>query len=163
MPRHLRILAIAVLLGLAGCSTATATSTSPSAGRATAVNPTDGMGMSMSTATTSAAPSAASTLVDPAKFAAAIDTPGTVTIDVHVPFEGKIAGTDEMIPYDEIAQQASKLPADRTVELAVYCRSGSMSAIAVTTLASLGYHHIVELQGGMQAWQSAGRTLLSTP
>lgn len=105
----------------------------------------------------------ASHLVDPAAFATAIAAKDTVTIDVHVPFEGKIAGTDLMIPYTDIAVQASKLPADHHTELAIYCRSGVMSAIAAKTLASLGYTDVVELRGGMHAWVAAGRTLLQTP
>ncbi len=106
--------------------------------------------------------SAAGRLVDPATFAGVIGHPGTVTIDVHIPFEGKIAGTDLMIPYNEIDRQAAQLPADHTTELAIYCRSGNMSAIAAKTLASMGYTDVVELRGGMEAWRAAGRTLLST-
>lgn len=37
--------------------------------------------------------------------------------------------------------------------MAVYCRSGSMSATAVETLARLGYEDIVELDGGMVKWR----------
>jgi rhodanese-related sulfurtransferase len=104
-----------------------------------------------------------STLVDPAAFAAAVAQPGTVTIDVHIPFEGKLSGTDLVIPYNQIAQQAAELPANRGTTLAIYCRSGNMSAIAAPALAALGYTHIIELKGGMQAWQASGRTLLTTP
>jgi len=35
-----------------------------------------------------------------------------------------------------------------------------MSAIAVKELRRLGYKHIVELRGGMDAWQQSGRALL---
>jgi len=34
-----------------------------------------------------------------------------------------------------------------------------MSAIASRTLAQLGYRHVVELRGGMQAWTRSGRKL----
>lgn len=112
-------------------------------------------------ATTAGTP--ASHLVDPAAFAAAMATTGTVTIDVHIPFEGKIAGTDLMIPYTDIDAQAAKLPADHHTELAIYCRTGVMSAIAAKSLAALGYTDVVELHGGMHAWEASGRTLLTTP
>ena len=46
------------------------------------------------------------------------------------------------------------------VNNAVYCRSGRMSAIAVRELARLGYGTIVELRGGMVAWEASGRRLL---
>ncbi|MET3806379.1 rhodanese-related sulfurtransferase [Nakamurella sp. UYEF19] len=166
MRRHIGILAVLLLLVASGCSAGAPTpasvgSTALSTGVTRATTATDAMGTPMSAAATTGAP--VSTLVDPARFAAAIAAPGTVTIDVHIPFEGRIAGTDDTIPYDEIAEQAAKLPADHNTELAIYCRTGSMSAIAAVTLASLGYHHVVELHGGMQAWETAGRTLLSTP
>ncbi|MEO5317748.1 rhodanese-like domain-containing protein [Arthrobacter sp. CC3] len=113
-----------------------------------------------------AAPSAsisAGRLLDPAAFASAMAEPERVTINVHVPFAGQIAGTDQMIPYDQIGAEATKLPADVQTPLAVYCRSGSMSSTAVRALAARGYTNIVELDGGMDAWAASGRPLLSNP
>lgn len=97
-------------------------------------------------------------LVDPDTFAASVDEPGRVTVNVHVPFEGDIAGTDLSVPYNRIRSQAEKLP-DPGTPLAVYCRSGSMSADAVPVLVALGYDDIVELDGGMLAWEESGRKL----
>lgn len=105
---------------------------------------------------------AASRLVDPAGFAAAVAEPGRVTINVHVPFEGDIPGTDLSLPYDQVEARAADLPAPGT-PLAIYCRSDRMSTIAAPVLASLGYSDIVELDGGMQAWSAAGRRVLPTP
>jgi rhodanese-related sulfurtransferase len=156
MPHPVRYLAVAAVVLIAGCSSsvtaapAVPTSTSPMS-----------MAMPPGTVTTSGRP--VSRLVDPAAFATAIATSGTVTIDVHVPFEGKIAGTNLIIAYTDMAQQASKLPADHHTELAIYCRTGVMSAIAAKTLASLGYTNVVELHGGMYAWLATGRTLINTP
>ncbi len=104
----------------------------------------------------------ASSLLDPTAFAAAMKQPRTVVIDVHVPFEGKLNNGDLMIPYDQIAQYADELPADRSTPLAIYCRSGNMSAIAAPVLAAMGYTDIVELRGGMQAWVADGRDLITT-
>lgn len=112
------------------------------------------------------APSAsisAGRLLDPAAFAAAMAEPERVTINVHVPFAEQIAGTDQMIPYDQIEADATKLPADVQTPLAVYCRSGRMSSTAVRALAARGYTNIVELNGGMDAWAASGRPLLSNP
>ncbi len=100
-------------------------------------------------------------LLSPAAFAQAVADPVRVTINVHVPDEGSIPGTDLSIPFDAIEPRADELPADRSTPLAVYCRSGRMSAIAVETLARLGYTSIVELDGGMIAWEADGRRLLS--
>lgn len=101
----------------------------------------------------------AARLVDPAEFAAAVAEPDRLTINVHVPFEGDIAGTDLSIPFDRIADQTDRLPADRSTALAIYCRSGPMSTTAAETLRDLGYTDVVELRGGMRAWQADGRPL----
>lgn len=101
----------------------------------------------------------AARLVDPAEFAAAVAETDRLTINVHVPFEGDIAGTDLSIPFDRIADQADRLPADRSTALAIYCRSGPMSTTAAETLRDLGYTDVVELRGGMRAWQADGRPL----
>lgn len=101
----------------------------------------------------------ASRLVGPAAFAAAVADSRTVTINVHVPDEGSIPGTKLWIPFDQIRAHVRELPAKAT-RLAIYCRSGRMSAIAARTLQALGYRNVVELRGGMWAWEAAGRRLL---
>lgn len=111
------------------------------------------------TSTSQTQVSSAARLVDPDEFSAVIAEPNRVTVNVHVPFEGDIAGTDLSIPFDQIAAQAGRLPADRSTRLAIYCRSGPMSAIAAETLRDLGYTDVVELRGGMRAWQADGRPL----
>lgn len=98
-------------------------------------------------------------LLPPSAFAKAVERSGTVTLNVHVPDEGSLPGTDLAIPFDRLAERRGELPAVST-PLAVYCRSGSMSAAAVETLARLGYEDVVELDGGMEAWQAEGRRLL---
>lgn len=108
-------------------------------------------------------PSTPSQLLDPAEFGTAIKEPGRVAINVHVPFEGRLAGTDLMIPYDEITRRSAALPADRMTPLAVYCKSGNMSRTASQSLAAMGYPDIVELEGGMNAWEARGRPVLQSP
>ncbi len=97
-------------------------------------------------------------MVAPDVFAARIEAPGVVTINVHTPDEGSIAGTDLTIRFDQIAE-SSDLPADRSTPLAIYCRSGNMSAAAVDDLEALGFNDIVELEGGFNAWVASGRPL----
>jgi phage shock protein E len=102
--------------------------------------------------------SAPSRLVSPADFATAVAEPGTVTINVLGPGIASIPGTDLAIPADQLVARRSELPPLST-KLAVYCMHGNTSAVAVKTLAQLGYKDIVELRGGMAAWLESGRPL----
>ena len=78
-----------------------------------------------------------------------------VLINVHIPFAGNIAGTDQSIAYDEIEQNLSQLP-DRDAKIVLYCRSGHMSQIAAEKLVALGYTNIWNLKGGMIEWEKQG-------
>ena len=111
----------------------------------------------MSGMTTSA--SAGVQQVDPAAFASAIDG-DRYTINVHIPNEGSLPATDLTLPYNEVEQRAGELPTDKNTPLAIYCMTGHMSAIAGQTLTDLGYTDIVELKGGMEAWQASGKSLI---
>jgi rhodanese-related sulfurtransferase len=82
-----------------------------------------------------------------------------VFINVHIPFAGNIAGTDLSIPYDQIEQNLSQLPADKNAKIVLYCRSGHMSQIAAEKLVALGYTNIWNLKGGMIDWEKEGFTV----
>ena len=91
--------------------------------------------------------------VDPAEFSALIKDEEVFTLDVHTPEQTHIPGTDAVIAFDQISQNLDKLPADKSTLIAVYCRSGGMSAEASQELADLGYITVYDLQGGLNAYK----------
>ncbi len=88
--------------------------------------------------------------LSPAELKQALAHKNFLLINVHVPYEGRIAGTDLMLPYDTIGQSRA-LPRDRNASIVLYCRSGTMIAEARQTLNRLGYTHVRELRGGFNA------------
>jgi rhodanese-related sulfurtransferase len=83
-------------------------------------------------------------------------------INVHIPYEGEIEGTDIFVPYNEIQNNLNKFPADKSEKIVLYCRSDRMSTIAAHSLVKLGYTNIWSLEGGMAAWKKAGFPLQNT-
>ncbi len=96
--------------------------------------------------------------VAPQRFASLIDTDDAFVVNVHVPYEGEIAGTDAFVDYRTIIDDKS-LPTDRTKPILLYCMSGRMSQLAGNALVAAGYTNVTHLDGGMQAWERANRTV----
>lgn len=102
-------------------------------------------------------------LIGPSAFADYIDdNPDVPVVNVHIPYEGHIDGTDSFIAFDSILQ-SDELPSDMTAPIALYCRSGNMSAQAASDLADAGYTNVIDLDGGMNAWDAAGYALVEDP
>ncbi len=101
--------------------------------------------------------------ISPGELSTALATKDFTLINVHVPYEGEIAGTDAFIPYDRIGEETARLPGDRAAAIVLYCRTGRMSAEAATTFVRLGYRNVRQLTGGMEAWQAGGYPLQTLP
>lgn len=80
-------------------------------------------------------------------------------VDVRMPkeyAEGHIDGAKNLHIYDnDFAQRLDSLDKDQTVY--VYCKAGARSAEAVELMERKGFKHIVELEGGLDAWGEAGK------
>ena len=96
--------------------------------------------------------------LSPKEFAAQLEDPGAFVVNVHVPDEGGIDGTDDIIAYDRILGDA-RLPAAKGTPILLYCRTGRMSDSAGRALLDAGYARVAHLDGGMDAWERAGFSL----
>lgn len=50
---------------------------------------------------------------------------------------------------------------ERTLKLVLYCKNSGRSALAADALREMGYRNVLSLAGGIEAWQAAGRELLT--
>lgn len=84
---------------------------------------------------------------------------GFMLIDVRSPEEhagGFIPGTDFNIDFREIKTRHREIGVQTDKHIVVYCQSGHRSNIAAETLADLGYTHVYNVNGSMNAWLAAG-------
>lgn len=102
--------------------------------------------------------------MDPTAFADAASQPGVVILDVRSPDEfasGHLTGATNINVEDPgFADAISGL--DKNVTYAIYCQSGRRSGIATSQMTDAGFTKIVELEGGLQAWQQVGGQLATT-
>lgn len=80
-------------------------------------------------------------------------------IDVREPHEftgelGHVAGS-ALVPLNSVMAQASGW--NRDEEILLVCRSGGRSGNAAQALSKIGFSKVMNLVGGMLAWNAAGR------
>jgi rhodanese-related sulfurtransferase len=84
---------------------------------------------------------------------------GFLLVDVRTSEEhasGYIPGTDKNIEFREMKARHKELGGGLDDHIVVYCQSGHRSNIAAETLADLGYRHVYNVDGSMNAWMEAG-------
>jgi phage shock protein E len=84
-----------------------------------------------------------------------------VVLDVRTPEEysaGHIAGSTNIdFNADDFDKKISKLDKDKTY--LVHCAAGGRSARACSKLDKLKFEHLYNLEGGMGAWEKAGKPI----
>ncbi|NHA69422.1 rhodanese-like domain-containing protein [Phycicoccus flavus] len=130
--------AVLLALGAAGCSGAG--------------------GVSVTAGPTAQSAPASGSQVGTEEFAAALKRPGTTLLDVRTPAEfaeGHLPGAVNIdLSAPDFADRIAALPPDAAY--AVYCRTGSRSAEAVSRMTDAGFTGAFDLAGGISAWQEAG-------
>lgn len=87
--------------------------------------------------------------------------PPTIFLDVREPYEvekGAIEGA-LVIPRGRLEDDAPDWIFDPEAPFVVYCNSGKRSALAVKTLLEMGFTGARSLEGGLDAWRTAGHPL----
>ena len=101
------------------------------------------------------------TQVTPTELERMLQSKDFPLINVHIPYEGEIEGTDQHIPFDQITGRLGDLPPDKNAKVVIYCRSGNMSTQSAGELVQAGYTNVLELGGGMIAWNDTGLPLIT--
>ena len=101
--------------------------------------------------------------VDTSRFMQMMNHKDFTLINVHVPFQGEIPGTDKLLPYDQIAELKDQLPQDKNAPIVVYCMGSAMGTIAAQTLSQMGYTHVTQFYNGMIGWREEGGRLIYKP
>jgi rhodanese-related sulfurtransferase len=66
-----------------------------------------------------------------------------------------------LVPLGQLSTRLSEIPADRDV--LIICRSGNRSAQARDVLRAAGYPNTTSINGGMNAWITAGLPVVTGP
>ena len=92
------------------------------------------------------------------RFTEAMTAENAFVVNVHMPYEGEIDGTDAFIAFDQI-DDSGELPPDLSQPIRLYCKTGRMSQTAGLTLIQMGYTDVAHLVGGIDAWEKSGRAI----
>jgi len=77
-------------------------------------------------------------------------------VDVHIPEQHHIKGTDLFAPFYKIEKYINKFPKNKEAPIYIYCKSGPMGNAAARSLFKTGYTNLYNLEGGAENWIKAG-------
>ena len=95
--------------------------------------------------------------VSPASMADALAGPEPpLLLDVRTrrEWESKRIAASMNVPLNELPERTGDLPRHRRIF--VHCAGGYRSSIAASVLQAAGFDRLVELAGGLAAWEAAG-------
>jgi rhodanese-related sulfurtransferase len=95
--------------------------------------------------------------VTPGELKAILPEKDFFLLDVHIPEQAHIPGTDAFIDYRKLRQNSTRLPADKNTKIVVYCLGGGMSRKAAFDLIEMGYTKVYDLLGGTWAFNRLKR------
>ena len=99
------------------------------------------------------------------KVNASVDNPSVAILDVRTYDEFNTGHIENaiLIDYrsDDFSKQIKSL--DPNKEYLIYCRSGVRSSSAIDSLKILGFNHLLELDGGINAWKQNKLPVVGIP
>lgn len=103
------------------------------------------------------------TRVSPSLASEIVGTGEWLPVDVRTPNERDAKRISESvgIPLNRLTDRLSELPANRA--LLVHCAGGYRSSIAASLLERAGFSNVMELAGGVAAWEAAHLPLVGGP
>ena len=87
-------------------------------------------------------------------FARRVAVAEVYLVNVHVPPDQSIKGTDAFISYDTIVPDG-RIPDNRSAPVLLYCKTGQMPRMATGAIRNAGYGDVNYLEGGTDAWERA--------
>jgi rhodanese-related sulfurtransferase len=92
--------------------------------------------------------------VSPEEFESSLGATNSVLLDIRTPQEfesGRIEGAKNIDFYSS-SFKSELDDLDKDIEYQIYCNSGNRSATALTMMKDLGFTNVIELDGGISAW-----------
>lgn len=92
-------------------------------------------------------------MITPKQLQTKLQQEDILLVDVHIPEQTHLPGTDTFIPFYRVDNEPDKFPINKNEPIYLYCKSGPMANWAAHSLLEMGYTNIYNLEGGLDAWK----------